>query len=145
MSCLRVLVSVVIIGVYGGAHGFFVPSVSTRQVCATRRSLVPLDQQQSLLIAARGPESIQEDPFLVGLALSSIALLVFVTGGTIFLTAAEQRDPLKQPEKPKLPTLSELEKDPSGNGVSSSEGSNRYSRRMQKKRAGKRQKSDNPF
>lgn len=142
MLCLRVFSMIVMATMMCAAQAFLAPlPLNTRQLAATRRNVVPFDQS-TLMIAARGPEAIQEDPFLVGLALSSIVLLVFVTGGTIYLTAAEQRDPLKQPEKPKLPTYSEL-----GGNDPLPEGANRYARRMQKKKTGKasRQKSDNPF
>lgn len=94
-----------------------------------------------LTIAARGPEAIQEDPFLVSLALTSIVLLVFVTGGIIFLTAAERSDAVARdnPEqakktKSKLPTLAELDGDDDDDDEDASQLPNRYSRRLKKKR-----------
>lgn len=94
-----------------------------------------------LTIAARGPEAIQEDPFLVGLAITSIVLLVFVTGGIIFLTAAERsdavaRDNPEQVKKPKskLPTLAELDDEDDDYDEDASGRPNRYARRLRKKR-----------
>ena len=51
------------------------------------------------------------DPFLIGLALASSALFVFVLGSVIFLTAKEQlskKEINEEGTKPRLPTMAEL-------------------------------------
>uniref|UniRef100_A0A6S8CRB2 Transmembrane protein n=1 Tax=Aureoumbra lagunensis TaxID=44058 RepID=A0A6S8CRB2_9STRA len=105
-------------------------------------ALIP---SSSIWLAETGAAS--SDPTMVGLALGSFGLLLFISVGTIYLTASDRLEQSKlenpQPEKKRLPTMAELEtKGIPTNAENTPEGPNRQARRIEQRSKGKKNISD---
>ncbi|KAJ1456496.1 hypothetical protein M885DRAFT_169192 [Pelagophyceae sp. CCMP2097] len=107
------------------------PRAIAKRAPVFSRASVSLEAAPSqFLVALTGDQAALGDPIEIALALGSVGLLVFIIGSVLFLEYDEKVATPQAADKPRLPTMAELDEDAVGLPDQGGGGTNRNGRRV---------------